>query len=231
MYNRELYLYEEIMLLAFKDNEGTIPFGTMYNFAVSGAFMAELLLTERIKVDPSDKKKLAKPVDKKKFGDPLLDECLESIFDSRKERRMQIWVSKFANMSKLKHRTAKQLCRRGILRMKEEDVLLIFKRKVYPEVNPGPERELKNRLREAIFTDKQDLDPRTTVVLALADKTGLLKVNFDKKKLKQSKKRIKKICNGEVTAQATQEAIQAMQAAIAAATTAASVAATAGATN
>ena len=131
MSNNNLHLYEEIMLLALKDEEGTIPFGTMYNFALSGAFVAELLLENRIEIDASKKKKI-EVVNDKKMYDPLLDECLNKIDEAKKERRLQTWVSEFASLKGLKHRTAKQLCQRGILKTDEKDVLLIFKKKIYP---------------------------------------------------------------------------------------------------
>lgn len=35
--DRNLYLHEEIMLLALRDKEGTVASGTMYNFAIGGA--------------------------------------------------------------------------------------------------------------------------------------------------------------------------------------------------
>jgi hypothetical protein len=92
--------------------------------------------------------------------------------------------------------------------------LLLFTRKIYPELNPVPERRLIERLRQAIFTDGRDIDPRTVVLVSLADSTGLLKVVFDKKKLKGRKDRIKEISNGEITGKAAKEAIQAMQAAV-----------------
>ena len=220
---KNLFLYEEIMLLAFKDEEGTIPFGAMYNYAVAGAFIAEFLLGKRIKIQDG-KKKIVKPASDKKFGDPLLDDCLEKIFNSKKKRRLQTWISEFANMKNLKHRSAKQLCRRGILKSDEKDVLLIFKKKIYPEINPDPERKLKARLEEAIFTDKQDLNPRTVVIVSLAHKAGLLEHNFDKKRLKKKKERIEKITKGEIAGEVTKEAIEAMQAAVFVATTAATIA-------
>lgn len=54
----------------------------------------------------------------------------------------------------------------------------------------------------------------TVVLLSLANSTGLLKVVFDKKKLKGRKARIKQIVNGEITGKAATEAIQAMRAAV-----------------
>ncbi len=92
--------------------------------------------------------------------------------------------------------------------------MLIFTRKIYPEVNPEPERRLIERLKHAIFTDATDVDARTVVLVSLANSAGLLKVVFDKKKLKSRKARIEQIVNGEITGKAAQEAIQAMQAAV-----------------
>ena len=72
-------------------------------------------------------------------------------------------------------------------------------------------------MRKAIFTDTQDIDPRTVVIISLAKSADLLKMVFDKKELKIRKQRIEEIINGEVVGKATAEAIQAMQAAVMAA--------------
>jgi hypothetical protein len=51
------------------------------------------------------------------------------------------------------------------------------------------------------------------VLLSLAKSTNVLRVNFDKKKLKTRKDRIERIINGEVTGKATKEAVERMKAA------------------
>jgi len=226
-----LFLHEEILLLALRDEEGTIASGTMYQYAIGAALLAELLLSKRIEVEQSDKRKLVNLVSTTPLDEPLVDECLEKIINAKRRAVLQTWVSRFAGVKNLKHRVAQQLCRRGILRADEDKVLLLFtrkiypevnpgpereliRRKIYPEVNPGPERELIRRLEHAIFTETRDIDPHTVVLLSLANSTGLLKVVFDKKKLKGRKARIKQIVDGEITGNAATEAIQAMQAAI-----------------
>jgi hypothetical protein len=186
----------------------------MYQYAIGAALLAELLLSKRIEVEQSGKKKLVNLISPSPLSEPLIDECLEKVGSAKRRAVLQTWVSRFAGVKNLKHRVAQQLCRRGILRAEEDKVLLIFTRKIYPEVNPEPEAELIERLRHAIFTDAEDIDPRTVVLLSLANSTGLLKVVFDKKKLKGRKARIKQIVNGEITGKAATEAIQAMQAAV-----------------
>jgi len=153
-----LFLHEEIMLLALRDEQGTIATGTMYQYAIGAAVLAELLLNKRITVEQSRRKKLVNLVSSKPLSEPLIDQCLEKISNAKRRASLQTWVSKFANARNLKHRVAQQLCRRGILRAAEDKVLLIFTRKIYPEVNPEPERKLIERLRQAIFTESRDAE-------------------------------------------------------------------------
>ncbi len=210
-----LYLQEEIMLLTLRDKEGTIASGTNYHYAIGGAVLAELLLRNRVTVDEEKKKKkFLRLVDSTPFGDPVIDECLQKVKTAKKRAQLQAWVSRFAGVKNAKHRVAEKLCRRGILRADEDKVLMIFSRKIYPEIDPEPEREIIDRLSDAIFTDTQDVDPRTVVLLSLAKSADILKVNFDKKKLKTRKKRIEQVVNGETTGKATKEAIAAMQTAV-----------------
>jgi Golgi phosphoprotein 3 len=210
----QLFLHEEIMLLALRDREGTVASGTHYQHAIGGAILAELLLQGRISVEQRKKKMFARVVDSTPVGEPLIDECLAKIAVAKKPVQLQTWVSKFAGVKNLKSRVAGQLSRRGILRMDEDKVLGIFTRKVYPEVDPGPEKQLIAGLREAIFSDGQEVNPRKVVLLSLANSADLLKLVFDKKDLRGRKKRIEQVINGEMTGKATKEAIQAMQAAV-----------------
>ncbi len=210
-----LHLYEEIMLLALRDEEGTVASGAMYNYAVAGAVLAELLLEGRVRIEePRRNKKLVALAGDALVGDALLDECLGRIAAAKRRKRPENWVSHFANIRQLKHRVATQLCRRGILEADEDKVLLLFTRKIYPEINPEPERRVIERLRRAIFTDTNEVDPRTVVLVSLAKSTGILRVIFDKKELKTRKERIEQVTNGEVTGKAACDAIAAMQAAV-----------------
>jgi len=98
--------------------------------------------------------------------------------------------------------------------MDEEKILLLFTRRIYPEINPDPEREIIGRLRNAIFTDTDDVAARTVVLLSLAKSANILPVIFGKKEIKQRKQRIEQIVNGEITGKVTKEAIDAMQTAV-----------------
>lgn len=94
--------------------------------------------------------------------------------------------------------------------MDEKTILLLFTQRIYPEINPEPEREIINRLHSTIFTDTDDIDARTIVLLSLAKSANILPVIFGKKEIKQRKKRIEQIVNGDIAGKATKEAIEAM---------------------
>jgi hypothetical protein len=211
-----LYLHEEIMLLALHDNKGTAALGSMHQYALAGAILAELLLAERVSVEQGNKK-LVNIASDEPFGEPLIDECFGRIITAKRRARAQTWVQRFAYTKKLHHRVAQGLCTRGILRVDEDTVLLFFHRNVYPEIDPKPERMLIQRLEEAIFGDDDCLDPRTSVLVSLADSAHLLTIPFNKKDLRSRKKRIQQISNGHMMGEATKSAVQAAEAAMLAA--------------
>jgi hypothetical protein len=210
--NKPLFLYEEVMLLALRDEQGSI----MTSFpdqVVAGAMLAELLLDGRITVEDSRKQRVD-VLQREVVGDPLLDECLEKMTNSKRRASLQTWLSRLAGIKNLRHRVAQQLCKRGILKADEDKILLLFKRKVYPEINSRPEKKIVSRLREAIFTDHGQLDPRTVVLISLADGAGLLEQNFGRKEIKARKGRIKQIASGDLLGKTTRDVIAACQTAL-----------------
>ena len=82
--DKPLFLYEEVMLLALRDEQGTIATGFVEQ-AVAGAILAELLLESRITVDDT-KKQLVNLQNVKPAGDPVIDECLEKIAAAKRLR-------------------------------------------------------------------------------------------------------------------------------------------------
>ena len=110
-----LHLYEQLMLLALRDDKGTLESkASMYQYALGGAILTELAINEVIRIR-SDKKTLVDPVSSQGIGDPILDECLELVSSARRRRRARDWVARFGRLKKLRHRVAEGLCRKGIL--------------------------------------------------------------------------------------------------------------------
>jgi hypothetical protein len=227
----DLYLHEQVLLLILRDEEGTLESRAgMYRIALGGALLSELLLDGRIAIEES-KKKLVDVVDTTPLGEPVLDEALAKMASARRRRRASAWVSSLAGLKRLRHRVAEGLCARGILKDSEDTVLLIFKRKAYPTIDPGPERRLVEEMRTAIVGGTATLEARLAILLALAHATGSLRAHFDRRFLKERKERLEKITKGDLIGGATREAVRAAQAAAMAAITAATVASTTAATS
>ena len=217
MRHDQLHLHEELMLLALHDTKGTVT-GTHTSIGLGGAIAAELLLQERIRIDESRRwRKLVEVRDISRTEDSILNECLKRIRSAKRRASVQTWITRFSSTRKLHHRVAEQLCTRHILRADEQEILLIFKRRVFPEIDPGPEREIIERLGAAIFSDDREVEPRTVVLVALAHAVGLLNPIFGRRELRPRKQRLKSLAKGDVIGRATTDAVQAAQAAIAAA--------------
>ena len=212
--SKQLHTYEEILLLALRDKEGTLFFGVNFPQAIAGALLSELFLLKRIKVEYSGKKKFAIISNNKPIGDPLLDECLGKIANSKRRVRIENWVPRFANIIHLKRKAAQSLCRRGILKLEEKKVLLLFTQKVYPEIDPRPEKRLLEKMHKAIFGNQKNIDQRIIILIAICNNTGILKQLFDKHQLREKKNWIKEITSGNLIGDATKEAVEALQAAI-----------------
>jgi hypothetical protein len=218
MVNGPLTLYEEILLLALDDAEGTTTQAGFFTSAMGGAILAELALKGSISI-ADDKKKKVTPgrrggLDDPTLDDPILNECLALVTGAKKPKNSSEWVIKFANLKDLKHRVARQLVIKGVLTEETDTVLMVFKRRVYPEVDGGPEQDLRRRMEKAILDDTSDMEARTVVIIALAQAAGMLNKVFPKRKLKERKERLEQLCTGQLAGQATKEAVQAIQAAI-----------------
>ena len=209
-----LFLYEELLLLALRDKEGTVLPMVQYQYALAGALLAELLLSGAIETVKKRKADYVAAVPGKQTDDELLQECLNKIQQAKRKATVRTWVSRFAGIKNLKHHVARKLCQRGILRADEKTILLIFKQKIYPEINPRPEQEIISRLHDAVLDNADEINPRTIVLLSIAKSVNLLTIFLSRDEQKSHKKRIGQLVNGEITGKATKEAIEALQAAV-----------------
>ena len=207
----ELFIYQEAMLLALRADRGTTVRGAWATQAIGGGILADLLLSERIELE--GKRKLVTVTDDTPLGEPVLDSCLAQIATAKRRAAAQTWVSRMSTR-KVFHAAAARLCELGVLQMKSESVLLLFSQRVYPEIDPIPERAIVDRLRDAIFTDRDDIDAQTAVLVSLASATELLKAHFAKKELRSRKARIEQLKAGDAISEATAKVIQGIQAAV-----------------
>lgn len=209
-----LHLYEEIMLLALREDNGKIESKARFEYStlLAAALLSELVLLERIAIQ-NKKKMIVEVTSREPVGCSLLDEALSTISDS-KPKPATHWVTKLQRIKNLQARAAQSLCDKGILKAEDGKVLFFFDKTYYPELNPMPEQEVISRLQSVIFGDDTDIDERTLVLLALLRKSELLKIPFEAKALKNQRHRMKEICEGDLIGEAAQKTVEAAQAAM-----------------
>ena len=215
--SNDLMLHQEVLLLALRDDQGTLSNG-MIQYAMAGAMLSELLLHQKI-VTNDDKQQTVAVVDESPLGDSVTDEFLDLIINAKKNRGLQYWIGKGASIKQLYHRVAETLCNKGILKRDERKILFLLTQKIYPELNASFEEAIRARMAEVMFNEAVKADERTAILIAIASHATLLPQNFPPVELKQHKQRIKSLAKGEgLAAAATGEAIAAVQAAMMAAT-------------
>jgi golgi phosphoprotein 3 len=230
MSSTPLCLHHELALLVLDDSRGTFG-GAMYQYGFAGAILSELLLQGVIGVS-DDKEKTVSVLLTEPLGDPIMDEALKTIAGSAKPRSLQHWVAVIAGLKGLRDRIAEQLCQLGIVAKEQGKFLWLFTRQIWPELERSFEDEIRKRMAEAMFSNTQQPDSRTAVLIALAQSCGVLQSNFASVELRQYQARIKEICDGkQLAAGATQAAIAAVQMAMMTATMVSTVAMTAAASN
>jgi hypothetical protein len=101
-----LHLHEQVLLLALRNDKGTVAGGVMYQQAAGGAILAELLLEGRLKTETEGRSTYAVAVNRTSMGDSILDECLRRVSEASRRAKLQTWVQRFGAVKQLKHRAA-----------------------------------------------------------------------------------------------------------------------------
>lgn len=219
-----LRLHHELLLLALSDDKGTVAFGSMLTLGLGGALLTELLLADRIAIvheGRGGKKQFVEVRDTSPLGETVLDDALAKLASAKRRAAASTAVSRLGN----RHAVARELCQLGVLRETEDQILLLFRRRVYPTVDPAPERALIRRIK-AVVDGGAPPDDRSAALIGIADLTDTLSAIYDRRERKERKARLKHIAESSAGSRAAGQAVAAAHAAIMVATTAAVVAAT-----
>lgn len=221
---RDLLLAEEVLLLVLDDEKGTVDWRAgNYQLALGAALISELLLMNCVEID--DSKKHLVSCQSTDVQHPVLKEAVELVAQSEKQKPLQYWVTKFAQIKQLKQRLADELVQQRVLKKDEKDFLLFFTRTVFPERTGSVEDSIKKRVDEALYSDNE-IEPRTGVLLSLLSTTGILNIYYGSKERKERKQRIKSIVDGSCIAKETGKVVESIQAAQAVAAIVPAIAAT-----
>jgi Golgi phosphoprotein 3 len=187
----QLTLADEIVVLMLRDDTGTMkPACAGYaNIAIAGGVLMELALLGRIDTDLTS----LFIVDRKPVGDALLDRALEQISAEPDKRPSTWWIERLGlHGDDLLRTVLARLVEAGILRVEDRQFLWMFSRRAYPKNTGREEREAKARLLSIVFNDSVP-DPRDTLLLSLADSSGVLSELLSPDELRKASSRIARV--------------------------------------
>ena len=185
---KHLTLADEIVVLMLDDDKGAIRPACAggSNIAVAGGILMELALLGRIDTDLTS----LFIVDPKAVGDELLDDALQKIAAEPEKQSSAWWIERLGlHGGDLSKRVLERLVHAGILHAEDRQFLWVFSRRAYPQNTGREELEAKSRLVSVIFDDAVP-DPRDTLLLGLADSTGVLNAMLSPDDMRKASSRI-----------------------------------------
>jgi golgi phosphoprotein 3 len=192
---KQLTLADEIVVLMLNDDTGAIrpECAAGANIAIAGGILMELALLGRIDTDLTS----LFVVDPKPVGDELLDNVLQEIAHGPEKRPSAWWIDRLGlHSGDLSQGVLARLVEAGILRAEYRQFLWVFSRRAYPQNSGREEREAKARLLSVIFDDAVP-DPRDTLLLGLANSTGVLNAILSAEEMRKASSRIANVINLE----------------------------------
>ena len=210
-----LGLAEEVLLIALDDKRGDDRSSWGIDSGLAGAVLLDLAERGCIRDDAGR----LTAADCEALDDPLLAEALELVRAEPEPDDAKGWVAKLPKrLEPLRQRVADGLVERGILEHERRRVLGLFPANRHPEVDPEPERELRERLR-TVLEGEREASPREALLISLLEPHGLATGLVPKERRKQAGERAKAITDGGSVSSAVGDAVEQIQAATVVATT------------
>lgn len=220
-------LADELLLLALDDERGTVHAVARMgiDFGLAGAVIAELAARGRL----ADGDALSIE-DGLRTGNAVLDDAMAAIA-AKPGKDARYWVNHLPKvLGGLHKRLLDGLVAQGTLQRRDQRILLLFHRDVFPERDGRVEQDVRARL-DAVLLRGEPCDQRTRWLIQLAAACRIIEAIYPRAQRATVKSRIKQLDTvDDVASNAVDRAIKAEQAAIMAAIIAASVAATAAST-
>jgi hypothetical protein len=197
---------------------------------MAGALLLELLETGHLAEDGRHLV-AAPPSPERPEPTGLLGEALAVVRNFPKPRDAKGWVQRLPRELKpIHHRVAHELVERGVVDERRRDVLGISLRTRYPEVDPEPERRLRERLR-AVLLEGATPSTHEALLISLLQPYDMVKGLVERPERKAATKRAKEVAEQTPVTGAVGATVRDAQAAVMAAVIAASVVSTTTAAN
>jgi hypothetical protein len=217
---------EELLLLVLDSERGRIRGGWSYDGSLAGALLLDLAEAGRL----VERDGALVTTGAGALATTVLTDAYTEIEGSERPRDAGHWIGRLPKaLRPLRGRVAQSLVERGVLGEERHKTLGVFASTRYPQLDPGPERELRARLR-AVLIDGAEPDGHTALLLGLLAPLELVGGLVPREQRKAAKARARELADRSVVGGAVADAQQAAQAAVTASIVAATVASTAATT-
>jgi len=222
----ELDLKQKFLLLALDQTKGRFLIDTLsLNYGIIGALLLELSEKEKLTI----KHKKLVVINSNLTKDDVLDECLNLIIKSKKNRRVKFWINKIANRAnRFKRNILQDLKHKNLINIQKRTYMWgLIKVYRYPVLNTKLVNDIKQKLKNVVLkNEKADLE--SVLFLSLMHSSKLSRILFlNKKEYRNANKRIKELTKEIEISEAVSDALKEVQAAVMIATTSAFVGASA----
>lgn len=205
-----LSMLEEFVLLTVDERTGTLEsayeFGMGY--ALVGAVFFDLALTRRIDTDTEE----VQILDAGASGNVIWDRVIAEMQERPDLKMVRDWIeAMFRRNDDLEGEALASLVARGILRHEKTKRLWIIDVERFPLLDDAAQKNVKERLAEAILGDGIP-DPRDLMLVSLAGPCGLLRRVLSSQELAARRPRIEMLSNLETISRKVVEAIASLDA-------------------
>lgn len=199
-----LSFVEEIVLLMLDDDTGRLPDLPLASMetVLAGAALMDLALRDRI---DTDLERLT-VIDPAPLGDDILDDALRRLAAAENVTVPDAVEALATHADPYCDQALARLVAGGILREDNGRFLWMFRRRRYPVVDDGEQREVRERLRRVVLTDEIP-DPRDVVMICLVDACGLFGHVLDAEEQGSARPRIEQLRRMDLIGQAVGTAV------------------------
>jgi hypothetical protein len=197
-----LNIPEEIFLLSI-DAEGNQLNNREFDIVLASSILMELALQNRIDTDLDfvipDKSMLT--------GIDFLDEFLTEIHSTEKKQSISYWIINiYSRIDKIKKSITGELVNKGIIRVENERILIVFGSKRYPIIKQKEIVEAKLRIRDIIFSNEIP-EIKDIVIISLLHYGSIEFILFTENEMDEYRGRIEQIAKMDMIGQAISRTI------------------------
>lgn len=215
----DLTLAEQTLLVALDDEKGRDVTQWGSDAGLAAALLLDLARRELVEIDADGK---VAALEGPEPPHELLRAAHAAIGGSERRRDAKGWVSRLPRELKpLRERIARGLVERGILAEQHRKVLGLVPVTRWPAVDPGPEQELRARLRALVLGAEPTA--QEALLLGLLEPLGLVDGLVERGERRDARRRAKAVAEHGIAGTAVRDSVRAVQGAVTAAVVTAAV--------